>query len=155
MWLCGGVRGTGRFLAFLVERFSSNQAVSDDLSRQPQEKNSVNRLFFIPSKAPLFTPSAGRGGWYPIWGVWEFFIDPPRAGGGGATHRQKSLYRSLPNTPPLISLRTKAFPSEIGVKKGFKKSRCRPISWPLDCTFVRESPPPPPNPSRLPCAAVL
>ena len=89
MWRCGG---TGRLLAFLVERFSSNQAVGDDLSRQPQEKNSVNQLFFLLSKAPLFTQSAGRGGWYPILGVWDFFIDPPPRGGEGVPHITKNPY---------------------------------------------------------------
>ena len=90
----------GRFLAFLVERFSSNQAVSDDLGRQPQEKNYVNRLFFLLSKAPFYAVS--RWGWVVSnFGAFGnlFFRPLPPAGGGGATHRQKSLYHSLGGTP--------------------------------------------------------
>ena len=66
---CAALRGMGRFLTFLVECFSSNQAGSDNPSRQPQEKLFVNRLFFILSKLTLFAPSAGGGGRYPILGA--------------------------------------------------------------------------------------
>ena len=51
--------------------------------RRPHEKNSVNQLFFLLSKAPLFTPSAGRGGWYPILGhLGICFLGPPCGGRG-------------------------------------------------------------------------
>ena len=48
------LRGMG---AFLVECFSSNQAFSDNPSRQPQEKKFVNRLFLYLRlfAAPLTT----------------------------------------------------------------------------------------------------
>ena len=82
-------------------------------SRQPQEKNSVNQLFFLLSKAPLFTPSAGRGGWYPILGhLGICFLDPPPRG-EGVPHIAKNPYTAawgerggltLPQQHPWASL---------------------------------------------------
>jgi len=66
-------RGIGRFLIFLIECFSSNQAVSDNPSRQPQENFFVNRLFFLLSKLTLFAPSAGGGGRYLFFGRFDFY----------------------------------------------------------------------------------
>ena len=74
-------------------------------------------IFFLLSKAPLFTPSAGRGGWYPILGHLGIFRPPPPAGGGGATHRQKSLYRSL-LPPPMARGKTFFFDVKTRFLKG-------------------------------------
>ena len=94
VWLCGGTR---RCLAFLVEQFSSNQAVSVS----HKKKKSVNRLFFLLSKAPLFTPSAGRGGWYPILGHLGFFFRPsPPRGGGRGCHTSPKILIPQPGPHP-------------------------------------------------------
>ena len=97
MWLCGG---TGRCLAFLVERFSSNQAVSDDLSRQPQEKKLCEPIIFYSVKsAPFYAVSSQR--WVVSnFGAFGNLLNRPSPLGEGVPHIAKNPYTAAcPNVP--------------------------------------------------------
>ena len=66
---------SARFLTCLVNCFSSNQAVSDNPSGQPQEKFLVNRIFFYSVKIDPFC-SVSRWGW-EVSNFGAFGLYPP------------------------------------------------------------------------------